>query len=119
MFRKFISLILMLCVAWQALVFAGADVLLADEREQLHELLHFQGILHHHDEHHQGGVHLDDSPASDTHLLVETGVFGAGLMPSTGCLFTSLVQGGLPSHTAPSWPMAYLDGLERPPRLTA
>lgn len=117
--RKLFSLILLLSVAWQALAFAGANALLADEREQMHELLHFQGILHHHDEHHQGGVHLDDSPASDTHLLVETGVFGAGLLPGTGCLLTALIQAGLPSHTASFWPTAYLDGLERPPRLAA
>lgn len=116
MTRRFTSMLLVFCLLWQAMSWAGAAVLVADASEKLHATLHFEGTAHHHDEQDHGDLQLDESPASAKHLIDDACVYAPALLP-----VSALVLPGL-SLDVPVAPPAieaqrpFLAGLERPPR---
>ena len=68
MLKRLVTVFLILCMGWQSLAFAGFGALVAHEEHAQHELLHFQGVAHHHDDH-ADGFHEDNSTASTVHGL--------------------------------------------------
>lgn len=115
MVRFIITTCLIICTGWQSLAFAGFAALVADEDRKQHELLHFEGVAHHHDAH-GDHFHQDDSLASTIHVLSDAGQF-APVLPSQ--------QGSLPGMPGSEQPTAdYLtsralmmpNGLDRPPK---
>lgn len=117
--NRLLILVLIVCMCWQSLAFAGAGAVLTDGDEQRHEQLHFEDVAHHHDDHGDEGVHEDDSDASVTHVVLDAGLFAPALtsvasLPVPEQAPERPLQAALPTH-----PLPFLDGLERPPRLTA
>jgi len=116
MYRRFITTLILLCMCWQSLAYAGVDVFLADEHEQAHALLHFEGEAHHHDEH-DGDFHEDESPDSIQHAMHDASVFAPVLLidiPGTLQLTFGTTH---PSDAiCPSPPYPFLSGPERPPK---
>lgn len=113
--RRLTSLILMFCMCWQSLAFAGAGVLVTEGHELLHEVLHFEGAAHHHDEH-AGGYHQDDSPASTQHAIDDACVFAPAL--PAGAVLSLLAVCATPPVDLRSAepPPPFLSGPERPPK---
>jgi hypothetical protein len=115
---QLVKVLLIICMGWQSLAFAGFDALVAHANEEQHALLHFQGVAHHHDEHAKD-FHKDNSIASTTHVLCDIGQFSSAL-PSLQ--FSSLV---LPGTDQPSVErliprVQFLsNGLYRPPKPSA
>lgn len=119
MSRRLLAFILTLCMCWQSLAFAGAGVVLTDGEEQLHQQLHFEDTAHHHDDHDDDGLHQDDSDASMTHVAMDAGLFAPALTSVAALpLLDQLPEWPLPA-VMPAHALLFLDGLERPPRLTA
>lgn len=142
--RRLLPVLLMLCLCWQALAFAGAQVWLSDGAERLHALLHFEGEAHHHDEpeahglqaqhdhggdlhqapepdhepdHPSGGIHLDDSFASVQHGLQDAGVFAPVLLPAIVQRLPLLAGPPPPAEVrVAALPPPFLSGPERPPK---
>lgn len=94
-------------------------MLVADDHEVGHALLHFEGNAHHHEGHdddQDDPIHEDASLASLMHIVVDDGVF------SPAMLFTSSFTTLKLDPTRPTvisdlgYPSPFLDGLERPPR---
>lgn len=85
MVRRVVTMFLMLAIGWQSLAYAGFDALAAHEAEKQHELLHFKGVAHHHDEHGEA-FHEDDSMASTMHVLSDSGQFSPVLPSAQGSL---------------------------------
>ena len=119
MLKRLVTVFLILCMGWQSLAFAGFVVLVVHEEQEQHELLHFQGVAHHHDEH-AGDFHKDNSIASTAHVLCDIGQFSTAL-PSPQ--FSSLVLPGTtdqPSVERLIPRIQFLsNGLYRPPKPTA
>lgn len=113
--RRLTSLLLVFCMCWQSLAFAGAGVLVTEGNELLHEVLHFEGVAHHHDDP-AGDFHQDDSPASMQHAIDDACVFAPAL--PTGVVLSLLAVRATPpveaGVTAP--PPPFLSGPERPPK---
>jgi len=118
MLSRLAALFLILCMGWQSLAFAGFGALVAHEDEEHHELLHFQGVAHHHDEH-AGDFHEDNSVASAVHALADASHFSPVLPSPQGS------SPGLTGADQPSLerllPKALLlpNGLDRPPKPSA
>ncbi len=106
---------LILCMGWQSLAFAGFGALVAHEEHEQHELLHFQGVAHHHDDH-ADDFHEDNSTASTVHALSDASQFSPTLPSPQG---SSPV---LPGTEQPSVDRLLSrgqlppDGLDRPPK---
>ena len=98
---------------------AGAGVVLADDQEQAHGMLHFQAVAHHHDDDHEGGIHRDDSGASALHLAADAGQFSPALMTPQLPALSSDARLRPQMIERPLRPLPCLDGLERPPRAAA
>lgn len=115
MMRRILHAVLMLCLCWQSLASAGMGILLADDDEIAHALLHFEGEAHHHDEH-DGDFHQDSSASSVQHSMGDAGLFAPALMPTA-----TAVAVGFSSprpHEGP-WirvPLQVPQGLDRPPK---
>jgi hypothetical protein len=121
MSRRLLAFVLTLCLSWQSLAFAGAGVVLTDGEEQLHQQLHFEDTAHHHDDHghDDDGLHQDDSDASITHVTMDAGLFAPALTSVAAFpLLQQMPELPLPA-VMPAHSLPFLDGLERPPRLTA
>lgn len=118
MVSRFVTLFLILCMGWQSLAFAGVGALVANEDQEQHELLHFQGVAHHHDEH-AGDFHADNSTASAVHALSDASQFSPAL-PTAQSSSPGLTGADRPSveHLL-TRPQLQPDGLERPPKPTA
>ena len=118
MFRRFILLLITLCVGWQALAYGGTGVMFTDDEVQLHELLHFQGAAHHH---HglDDDLHQDESISSLLHVVADNGIFSPALIVGSLSLAFSPTGNEPPAESLQAWPFPTLDGLERPPRLPA
>ncbi|WP_297379797.1 hypothetical protein ACQ859_03345 [Roseateles chitinivorans] len=113
--RWLTSLLLIFCLGWQSLAYAGAGVLVSEGEEMLHEILHFEGAAHHHDDH-GGGFHQDDSAASTQHAIDDACLF-APAIPSDATLSVPGVQAGAPEQAgAVAPPPPFLSGPERPPK---
>lgn len=118
MFRRTVSLIVTLCLCWQALAFAGVGAVVAPSEDQRHALLHFEGVAHHHDGH-GDGFHEDASPASLQHVAADAGQFSVALVSSPVLLMPWVPPQRPRSHGPLALAPPYLDGLERPPRPAA
>ncbi len=115
--RSLTTFILMLCMCWQALAHADIAVVMADQEEQPHALMHAQGQDHHHDDHGDAnGIHEDQSPESAQHLVSDAGIHAPVLM---SCVDLSLPQlppeMPVPTAETPS-PPPCLAVPERPPK---
>lgn len=119
MSRRLLAFILTICICWHSLSFAGVGSVLTNGDEQRHEQLHFEGTPHHHGDHDDGDVHQDGSDASVNHVTMDAGLFAPAL---TSAIALSVLE-QLPERPKPAaMPAAtftFMDGLERPPRLTA
>jgi hypothetical protein len=117
MLRRFISLFVMLSLCWQSLAYAGVGMVITQQHEQLHELLHFHGIAHEHHSHDDDApISLDDSVSSELHVINDHSVFSPALLMQPEPLYTTPVRGSLPESVSNHHPSAILDGLDRPPR---
>ena len=118
MLKSFVKVFLILCMGWQSLVFAGFGALVAHEEQEQHELLHFQGVAHHHDDHAED-FHEDDSIASTLHVLSDASQFSSAL-PTPQCSSPVLAGTDQPSVERLLSRFQLLpDGLDRPPKPTA
>jgi hypothetical protein len=115
MLRRFASTLLILCLSWQSLALAGLGALVAHEDQEQHELLHFQGVAHHHDEH-GDGIHEDDSMASTMHVLADSAQFSPALPSPVGSV--PCLSGADQPFVVQLPARAFLlpDGLDRPPK---
>ena len=106
---------LILCMGWQSLAFAGCGALVAHEEQEQHELLHFQGVAHHHDDHAED-FHEDDSVASTLHALSDASQFSPALPSLQACCpgLTDADQASV-ERVHPRGQLLP-DGLERPPK---
>lgn len=109
---------LMLCMCWQSLVYAGMGVTLAQAEDTAHALLHFEGAAHHHE--HDGDAHdsfhQDDSSASVQHALADVGVFAPALMGFAPALELLETASTPPDGLSVELAGPALLGLERPPK---
>jgi hypothetical protein len=115
--RGFTAFILMLCMCWQALAHAGIAVVMADQDEQEHALMHFEGQGHHHDDDGDAtGVHEDQSLASAQHIASDGGLHAPVLMATVDLRLPQLPpeMPALVAATPP--PPPFLAGPERPPK---
>ena len=115
MFKIMVKVFLIFCMGWQSLAFAGAGALVAHEEQEQHELLHFQGVAHHHDDHAED-FHQDNSSASNAHCLSDACQFSLALPTPQSSL--SLLAGTyyLSLERFLSRGQLLPDGLERPPK---
>lgn len=114
--RTTVLLLLLLAMFWQSvdLVHAGASSdRLADFE---HAMLHWQDEGHHH--HDDGGLHLDDSGDALGHVMADN-VNASALLPHVSPSMPDFDPGELSVREPRAGPHPYLDGLIRPPRLTA
>jgi hypothetical protein len=87
----------------------------ANEDQQQHELLHFHGVAHHHDEH-GDGVHKDDSMASTVHFLADAAQFSPALPSPHGATPRVRVAERPLVAQLPARALWLPDGLDRPPK---
>jgi hypothetical protein len=113
--RRWLSTLLVLCMCWQSLVYAGLGVLVTEGQEMAHAVLHFEGTAHHHDDH-GDGLHQDESPASQQHAMNDACLFAPALLTETA-LPVPRVRSAPPAVSHPSEPpLPFLSGPERPPQ---
>lgn len=113
------SLLLVFCLLWQTLAFAGPAVSQWEAGgaagDVKHQLLHLSGQPHHH--HHGEGVHHDDSPESLQHLHVDclsSATFILPASPITGAI--DAPHDPVPVFSGRTLPHPFLEGLRKPPR---
>lgn len=114
--RTSVLILLLLAMLWQSvdLVRAGATPdRLADLQ---HAMLHWQDEGHHH--HDDGGLHLDDSGDAVGHVMADN-VNASAMLPHVSPQVPDFDGGDLRVREPRAGPSPYLDGLMRPPRLTA
>ena len=118
MLKSLVKVFLILCMGWQSLVFAGFGALVAHQEQEQHELLHFQGVAHHHDEHAED-FHEDKSTASTAHCLSDACQFSSAL-PTPHCSLP-LLHGTYHLSKERYFSRGQLlpDSLDRPPKPTA
>jgi len=118
MLKSLVKVFLILCMGWQSLVFAGFGALVAHQEQEQHELLHFQGVAHHHDEHAED-FHEDKSTASTAHCLSDACQFSSAL-PTPHCSLP-LLPGTYHLSKERYFSRGQLlpDSLDRPPKPTA
>lgn len=115
MLRILVTTFLILSLSWQSLAFAGFGALVAHEDQEQHEILHFEGVAHHHDEH-GDGFHEDDSMASTMHVLADATQFSPALPSPLGSV--PCLSGADQPLVAqlPARALLLPDGLDRPPK---
>lgn len=115
MFRRHLSLTLIFCLFWQSLTFAGVQVMLADETERHHAVMHFEAEVHHHDN--EGQVSQDVDPqAGVQHLMSDASIFAPALLPAATHTLQTLGKVTLAELARQEASPPFLSGLERPPR---
>ncbi|MGF6346802.1 hypothetical protein [Variovorax sp. W2I14] len=115
--RRFAIFLLLLSAFWQAFAIAGQATAFADAQEIAHAVLHWQEEAHHH--HDDGSVALDDSDESLQHVVADGCLGNSVIWLTTSFTFAPAI-GARPLVADESLaPAPYLDGLRRPPRLTA
>lgn len=113
--RRLTTFLLMLCMCWQSLAYAGVEVLVAEGQELVHAMLHFEGEAHHHDGH-DGEFHQDESPDSVQHAMNDAGVF-APVLPIDAVLPLLTISSDPPADAhATEPPPPFVSGPERPPK---
>lgn len=115
--RRLIALLLTLCLCWQSLAFAGAEVLVRKGAAQQHALMHFEGQPHHHHDQH-GGVHKDSSGASTQHAMDDACMFCPALLQDLDLSLPTMRPDAPVEALATEPPLPYLPALERPPKPT-
>lgn len=115
--RCLTTFFLMLCMCWQALAHADIAVVMADQEERPHALMHAQGQNHHHDDDGTAnGIHEDQSLESIQHLVSDAGVHAPVLVSRLELSLPQLPP-GMPVPTAATpLPPPCLAVLERPPK---
>lgn len=105
--------LLVLCLAWQGIAFAGAGGRSSGRDDADHDRMHRHNLLHHHDV--DGTIAPDDSMASLLHALADLGstlsmasLVSVALLTSESSPLDTLVE-VIPST-------ACLDGPTRPPK---
>lgn len=116
MSRRLTTLLLMLCLCWQSLAYAGAGVLVVEGEELVHAVMHFEGKAHHHDGH-GGAFHQDESSDSTQHAIGDACVFAPFLLADLVPPPTSSRPDAPMESLSGEPPLPYLRGLERPPKL--
>lgn len=131
--RRLTTFFLMLCLGWQSLAYAGAEVLVSDGDELVHAMLHFEGEAHHHDHHdhhdhdgldlaadagdaHGAGFHQDDSPASVNHVVDDACVFAPALLTQALLPLLSVRAAPPPEARGAEPALPFLGSPERPPK---
>lgn len=115
MLRRCLSFMLTFCLFWQSLAFAGVEVMLVDESEQAHAVMHFEREAHHHDDH--GHVSPEtDAQAGVQHLMCDACLFALALWPASTPVFLPVGRDALTEFARQEAPPPCLSGLERPPR---
>ena len=109
------AFILMLCMCWQSLAYAGVEVLVAEGQELVHAMLHFEGEAHHHDDH-DGEFHQDESPASVKHAMNDACVFAPALLTAAALPLLTICSDPPADTAATEPPQLVLSGPERPPK---
>lgn len=109
------TFLLMLCMCWQSLAYAGAEVLVAEGEELVHAMLHFEGEAHHHDGH-DGEFHQDESPASVKHAMNDACVFAPALLTAAVLPLLTICSDPPADMHATEPPLPFLSGPERPPK---
>ena len=115
MLRRFVAFLLTLCMGWQSLAYAGADVLVAEGQELVHAMLHFEGEAHHHDGH-DGDFHQDESPDSVRHAMNDACVFAPALLTAVALALPTICSDPPADAHATEPPPPLLSGPERPPK---
>lgn len=113
--RRWVSILLVLCMCWQSLAYAGLGVLVTEGKEMVHAMLHFEGSAHHHDGH-DGEFHQDESPASTQHAMSDACLFAPALLSEIVLPVLSMPAAppAVALSTAP--PLPFLRSPERPPQ---
>lgn len=111
------SILLILCLSWQALAYAGYSIGLEQEDGPGHTELHFFSKAHHHSGHDDGEAHQDESRDSLSHLSEDDALFSPALAidPQGGVLPTQSMQ--LLQAQDSDIPTRYPGGLDRPPKI--
>lgn len=117
MLRKKWSLLIALCIAWQAVWFVGGWSAALDQSGHGHDLLHTLGVPHHHQQQEESGHKPDHSPLAAAHLAADTSVFSPALVADEIPLPVSVRPASPRDAEDARLLRPYLDGLERPPRL--
>lgn len=113
--KRLLIWLLVLCLGWQSFALAGntSDRVAADLHDE-HALLHLHGTAHHH--HDDGGIHVDDSLASDLHMFFDACPC-VSILPAAAELPLAMVPGSRPSvEPARSRLSLFSQGLDRPPK---
>lgn len=114
--RRWLPTILILCMCWQSLAFAGLGVLVTEGKELAHEVLHFEGAAHHHHDDHGDDFHQDDSPASRHHAMSDACLFAPALLTDIVLPIPSVrAEPPAVAHLKEP-PLPFLSGPERPPQ---
>jgi hypothetical protein len=113
--RRLTTFLLMLCMCWQSLAYAGAEVLVAEGQELVHAMLHFEGEAHHHDGH-DGEFHQDESPDSVRHAMNDACVFAPVLLIDALLPLLSISSDPPLEACSTEPPRPFLSGPERPPK---
>jgi ABC-type nickel/cobalt efflux system permease component RcnA len=116
MARRFVAFLLTLCMCWQTLAFAGAEVLVTEGQELAHAMLHFEGEAHHHHHDHDGDFHQDESLASVKHVMNDAGVFAPALLNAAALPLLTVCSDPPTAVHACEPPRPFLSGPERPPK---
>ena len=113
--RRWLSILIVLCMCWQSLAYAGLGVLVTEGKELAHAMLHFEGAAHHHDGH-GGEFHQDDSAASTQHAMSDACLFAPVLLTEIvlPVLSNQAASPAIFRLTEP--PPPFLGGPERPPK---
>lgn len=117
-FRKFIYLLLIFSVFWQAgALTTGALAAQAHTDESGyagHTVLHWQDSDHHH--HNDGSLHADDSRGSTEHMQAESVSNAPGLLAADVPALYSLRSSAPVAPGEPCFSSPCIDGLLRPPK---
>jgi hypothetical protein len=113
--RRLTNFLLMLCMCWQSLAYAGVEVLVAEGQELVHAMLHFEGEAHHHDGH-DGDFHQDESPASVKHAMTDACVFAPALLADVALPCLTIYSAAPAGIHVCAPPPPFLSGPERPPK---
>lgn len=117
MLRRTFALLLAVCLCWQSLAFAGAEVLVRSGAAQQHALMHFEGQAHHHHDEH-GGVHKGQSGASTQHSMDDACLFCPALLQDLQLSLPALRPDAPLEALAAEPSVPFLPALERPPKPT-
>jgi hypothetical protein len=106
----------MALIPLQALASQGTFALLGDSFDLVHELLHDEVKIHHHDE--DGTIHFNDSQESMKHHSEHAANAPLlGLLPVTGLpVVTLTVLSRVPTPSVWYLPNPYLETPQRPPQ---